>query len=84
MTQKKQLLGQMLLQRRLISERELDELLAEQAVRKVRLAELIYEKNLIAKDELIRAVEEIAHCKFYVADHLLNPPSCGWFPAKWP
>ena len=75
MTQKKQLLGQMLLQRRLISERELDELLAEQAVRKVRLAELIYEKNLIAKDELIRAVEETMHCKFYVAEHLRPEPA---------
>ena len=70
MTNKKQLLGQMLLQRQLISERELDELLAEQTVRKVRLAELIYEKNLIPTDELIRAVEEASHCTFYAVNNL--------------
>ena len=75
MTQKKPLLGQMLLQRRLMSERELDELLAEQSVRKVRLAELIYEKKLVPRNELIRAVEAITHCKFYVADDLRPEPA---------
>jgi len=58
-------LGERLLQLKLISERDLDLVVAEQESRKLRLGELIYEKNLVPKSGLIRAIEELTRCKFY-------------------
>jgi type IV pilus assembly protein PilB len=63
MAQKRRL-GEILLQRHLISEHDLDLVIAEQGVRKMRLGELIYEKCLVPKEALIGAVKVLTHCEY--------------------
>jgi len=57
-------LGELLLQRKLISERDLGLVVAEQVSRKMRLGELIYEKNLVPKRELVKVLEDLTHCEY--------------------
>lgn len=45
-------------------------MLAEQVDRKVRLGELIYEKNLVGRDDLIQATEDLTHYKFCNVEQL--------------
>jgi Type II secretion system (T2SS), protein E, N-terminal domain len=67
---RKQKLGELLLQLQLISEDDLDLVIAEQESRKLRLGELIYEKNIVSKDGLIHAIESLTHCKYYDTDQI--------------
>ncbi len=61
---RRQQLGELLLERQLISEHDLRLVLTEQVIRKQRLGELIYEKKLVGKDDLVCAIEDLTHCKF--------------------
>ena len=63
-------LGVLLLQRQLISERDLELVITEQESRKLRLGELIYEKKLVPKDALVKAIEDLTHCAYCDTERL--------------
>ncbi len=57
-------LGELLLLRERISERDLDFAIQEQSRRSVRLGELLLEKDIVSKHDLVKAIEEVTRTAY--------------------